>query len=337
MANVLRNWADVLRTQNLDAERRLDPISRWLLITRASVIPMTVLSVAIGGLLTIAGPTPTQPNGWLFLEALLGCVVAHAANNMINDWFDTRSGLDSAEYVRGQYAPHPILSGLVSERGLLAAILVANLIDLAILAHLAWLRGPAVVAFALAGLFVSVFYVAPPLRLKRHGLGEPGVVLVWGPLMIGGTYLVTAGALPAWVWAASLPYALLVGAVLIGKHVDKLEADRARGVRTLPVLLGERAARRLNQGLFVGFFALVGVLVLLGVFGVWTLVVAFALPRTAVVLRVFSEPRPEEPPENYPIWPLWYVAWSFVLTRLAGGLLVAGLVANAIHPLFVRL
>ena len=47
--------------------------------------------------------------------------------------------------------------------------------------------------FALLGLFVSVFYVAPPLKLKHRGFGEPGVSLVWGPLMIGGTYFVTAG------------------------------------------------------------------------------------------------------------------------------------------------
>lgn len=337
MAGVIRNWADVLRTQNLSGDRPLDPISRWLLITRASVFPMTITSVAIGGLLTVAGPTATHPSWLLFAEALLGCVLAHAANNMINDWFDVRSGLDSAEYVRGQYAPHPILSGLVSERGLLAAIALVNAIDLAILVHLAWLRGPAVVAFALAGLFVSVFYVAPPLKLKHRGLGEPGVFLVWGPLMIGGTYYVTAGSLPSWVLAASLPYAALVASVLIGKHVDKLEADQARGVRTLPVLLGDGASRRLVQSLFVAFFALVAGLVAFGIFGLWTLLVALAVPRLVRVLRVFREPRPASPPADYPIWPLWYVAWSFVLTRLAGALLVAGLLANAIYPVFVRL
>jgi 1,4-dihydroxy-2-naphthoate octaprenyltransferase len=58
-------------------------------------------------------------------------------------------------------------------------------------------RGWPVAAFALAGLFISVFYVAPPLKLKHHGLGEPGVFVVWGPLMIGGTYYVTAGTLPS--------------------------------------------------------------------------------------------------------------------------------------------
>src|SRR5437588_266000 len=83
---------------------------------------------------------------------------------------------------------------------------------------------------------ISVFYVAPPLKLKHHGLGEPGVFLVWGPLMTGGTYFVTAGSIPGWVWLASLPYALSVTTVLIGKHIDKYEQDGARGIHTLPVL-----------------------------------------------------------------------------------------------------
>jgi 1,4-dihydroxy-2-naphthoate octaprenyltransferase len=55
------------------------------------------------------------------------------------------------------------------------------------------LRGPLIIVFALAGLFVSVFYVAPPIRLKHHGLGEPGRVPRWGPLMVGGTFLAATG------------------------------------------------------------------------------------------------------------------------------------------------
>ena len=57
-------------------------------------------------------------------------------------------------------------------------------------------RGPLVIAFALGGLFISVFYVAPPIRLKHIGLGEPGVFIVWGPLMTVGTFFVATGADP---------------------------------------------------------------------------------------------------------------------------------------------
>src|SRR5207302_9886105 len=47
---------------------------------------------------------------------------------------------------------------------------------------------------------------APGLRLKKRALGEPGVFLVWGPLMVGGTYFSATGHLPWQVLADSIPY-----------------------------------------------------------------------------------------------------------------------------------
>lgn len=334
LAGAIGNWGEILQTQNLSEGRVMDPVSRWLLITRASVFPMTVFSATIGGLLAVG---QAGANWYCFTLALIGLVIAHAANNMINDYFDLGAGVDTEGYARTVYAPHPIVSGLISRPGLLAAVAVLNLADLAILVLITLVQGAGVVLFALAGLFVSVFYVAPPLMLKHRGLGEPGVFVVWGPLMIGGTYLATTGNLPAWVLVASAPYALLVTAVLIGKHVDKLPADEAKGIRTLPVMLGREDALRLNRLLMTSFYPLVAVLVVCGVLGVWTLLVVLSVPRLLETLRMFREPRPAAAPPGYPIWPLWYVAWAFRLTRRAGALLVAGLALNAVFPVYVRL
>jgi len=330
MASSLRNWGEVLRTQNLSSEKRMDGVSRWLLITRASVFPMTLSSAAIGGLLAAASP---DVNWLYFTMALVGLVLAHAANNMINDYFDLEGGVDTDEYIRTQYAPHPVISGLISKSGLILAIAIVNLLDLGILLYLTEARGWGVAAFALLGLFISVGYVAPPVRLKHRGLGEPGVALVWGPLMIGGTYYASTGTLPPWVLVASLPYAILVTTVLIGKHVDKFEADSAKGIHTLPVLLGRERSLFLNQLLMASYFVLVLSLVMVGTFGIWTLLTFAAIPRAWEVIRVYNRPRPETPPANYPIWPLWYVAWAFMLTRRAGGLFVLGLLLDVIYPI----
>lgn len=332
MASRIENWREVIRTQNLRPEREMDPVSRWLLIVRASVFPMTLVSGAIGGLLALTGPDAASASFVHFGAALLGLVLAHAANNMINDYFDLEAGVDTEQYVRGQYAPHPILSGLISKRGLLGAIATVNLLDLGILLYLANAHGWPIVVFALLGLFVSVFYVAPPLLLKHRGLGEPGVFLVWGPFMIGGTYLATTGNIAPWVIAASLPYALLVMAVLMGKHIDKIEADSAKGIHTLPVLLGEQNARFVTQTLIVAFFALVVTLVLTSTLPVWTLLCFAALRRTARTLATLSKPKPAEPPQEIAVWPLWFVAWVFLLTRFAGGLFVLGLLIDVFLP-----
>jgi 1,4-dihydroxy-2-naphthoate octaprenyltransferase len=291
---------------------------------------MTLSSAAIGGLLAAASP---DVNWLYFTMALVGLVLAHAANNMINDYFDLESGVDTDEYIRTQYAPHPVISGLISKSGLILAIAIVNLLDLGILLYLTEARGWGIAAFALLGLFISVGYVAPPVRLKHRGLGELGVALVWGPLMIGGTYYATAGTLQPWVLVASLPYAILVTSVLIGKHVDKFEADSAKGIHTLPVLLGRERSLFLNQLLMVSYFVLVLSLVMVGTLGIWTLLTFVAIPRAWEVIQVYKRPRPETPPANYPIWPLWYVAWAFMLTRRAGGLLVLGLLLDVIYPI----
>ena len=118
--------------------------------------------------------------------------------------------------------------------------------------------------------------------------------LVWGPLMIAGTYFVPTGAAPGWVFAASLPYALLVTVVLFGKHIDKLEADAAKGIHTLPVLLGDTQARWVAQALMISFFVVMGILVLTGTLGVWTLATFGALPRALQVMKTFRTPKPAQ-------------------------------------------
>ncbi|HYB91838.1 MAG TPA: prenyltransferase [Candidatus Binataceae bacterium] len=323
----LRNWREALLSVNLPPDRPIDAVSRWLIMTRAAVLPMTLTSGLIGGLL--AGGA-AGANWWYFLLGLAGLMIAHASNNLINDYFDLESGIDTSSAPRALYAPHPVLSGWITKSELLRAIVILNLADACILGVLFAVRGWLIVVFALAGLFISVFYVAPPLRLKHRGLGEPGVFIVWGPLMVCGTYFVTTGTLPAWVWVASLPYAILVTTVLIGKHIDKLPYDAGQHVSTLPVILGERVALRLNQGLMISFYVVTVALVLLGVLGFGVLLVLAALPVLWRTVNFYSMAKPAEPPRGYPVWPLWYVGAAFIHTRRAGALFVLGLIINRI-------
>ena len=323
-------WGRIMRTCGCERTDELDAVGRWLLVTRACVQPMTFTSAAIAGLL--AEPHPDF-NWWLFLLAAAGSIVAHAANNMTNDYFDLSEGLDETEaYPRAVYAPHPVLSGLITRAALLKAILLANAVDAAIMVVLVATRGWPILVFALAGLFISVFYVAPPLRLKARGLGEQSVAIVWGPLMVAGTYFAATGHVSPAVFWASAPYALLVTTVLMGKHIDKLPWDRAEGIKTLPVLLGDGASRRVTVGLMGAFYASVVALVATGTITTWGLVALAALPQLLKAARTYSRPKPTEPPSRYPLWPLWYGPWAFLHARRAGALFVAGLALGVLFP-----
>jgi len=302
-------------------------VTRWLVLTRACVQPMTLTSAAIAGLLAVRVPG-FDPG--LLLLAAAGLVVAHAANNLINDIFDERLGTDTADYPRALYAPHPVVSGMATRATMIRAALLLNAIDLAILVGLVLFRGWPVAAFAVAGLVVSVGYTAPVLRLKKRGLGEPAVLLVWGPLMVGGTYYAATGHLTWQVLAASVPYALLSTTVLLGKHLDKLEWDRPLRIGTLPVLLGERAARALTLALMAAFYPVTAALVAVGALPIPALLALGAVPRLRQAWPYLRRPRPERPPPDFPVWPLWYAAAAFVHTRRAGALLVAGLLVGAV-------
>ena len=325
-AHPLEAWRVVMSTCNAPAGST-DVVTRWLVLTRACVQPMTLTSAAIAGLLAVRAP---GFNPWLFGLSALGIVLAHAANNLVNDIFDESLGADTADYPRALYAPHPVLSGMATRKTLVVAFLVLNLVDLVILVALTDYRGWPVIAFALLGLLGSIGYAAPVLRFKKRGLGEPVVFLVWGPLMVGGTYFAATGHLPWQVLAASIPYSILCTTVLFGKHIDKLPWDAPLGFGTWPVLLGERVARAATLFLMAAFYLAVIVLIPLGALP-WTALIALVgITRLWKAWPYLRKPRPEKRPENFPVWPLWYAAVTFVHTRRAGALLVLGLLVGAI-------
>jgi 1,4-dihydroxy-2-naphthoate octaprenyltransferase len=323
---LVHRWRIALATGNAPAGE-LDVVTRWLVLTRASVLPMTITAALVAGLLAWWNAAHVDVGLWAL--ASVGIVLAHVANNLMNDLFDLDVGADSDSYPRALYAPHPVLSGMTTRRGLLTRALVVNAVDLAILVVLAIERGWAIVGFALGGFLLSVAYTAPPLRLKKRGLGEPTVLVVWGPLMVGGTYYAAVGSAPWEVLVASIPYALLCTAVLMGKHIDKIPWDEAAGTRTLPVLLGERRARLLTQAMMAAFYPLVAIVVVIEAMPVLALLSFVGLLRFGRVWRAFATPKPDAPPKGFPIWPLWFAALAFVHTRLAGALLVVGLLVGA--------
>jgi 1,4-dihydroxy-2-naphthoate octaprenyltransferase len=295
--------------------------SRWLIASRAPVLVMTFSSAAIGGALALLnGPG----DGVAWFACLAGLLLAHAANNQLNDLTDSTLGIDRNNDFRTRYGTHVLEDGLLSPRQLLRWIVVTALAALAIGVFL-WLRiGDAVLWLLGAGAFFLLLYTYP---LKRLGLGEIAVLLVWGPLMTGGSYLAAAGTWSHWAALVGLVGALPPTAVIFGKHIDKLTADRQIGVRTLPVRIGAAHARRVVV-LMLGLpYVCVPLLVAFERLPWSALIVMFALPDAARAIRIHRAEPPAACPADYPrnVWPLWYSACAFVHARSFGLLLLAGL------------
>ncbi len=324
--SVLGRWRMTVQQCNVPDIHHADFVTRWLVITRACVFSMTITSGVIG---TLLAAEFGEHFGWrefgLALLAVVGLLAAHATNNLINDYVDTRRGVDTEDYPRGQYATHPLLGGLTTPNRMLAGAFLLTLLDLAIMLYLASIQGELVIAFALSGFLLSMGYTS---ILKRFALGEITALVVWGPLMIVGTYYSITGELAPRVWWASLPYGLIVASVLIGKHIDKIEEDKKSHIRSLPVVLGLKHSILFLKATFVVFYLLIFALVFQQTIGFWVLITALAGVRLRTVWAVLSLPKPQEKPKNWPVWPLWYVAWSMYFNRAAGVLFIVGLIFN---------
>lgn len=296
--------------------RRLGWLRRYLITVRAAVLPLTLYASVLGGLLALPW---TPGEGWRFLLVTLGLVFAHATSNLLNDEVDWLTGLDRDAYFRVRYGAHPLAQGLMNPAThgllLLATAGAALALGLAIFR----LTGPPAYWLATAGALILLFYTWP---MKRLGLGEIAVFVVWGPLMVGGSYWVVSGDWGPDIAALSLLAGLGPTVVVMAKHADKRRDDAARGVRTLPVILGPVWGPRTVALLAAAQVG--GAVVWAWIGAAWGfLLMLLAAPALVRLMAICVRARPPARPKSFPaaIWPLWYSASAFRFARIAGAAL----------------
>jgi 1,4-dihydroxy-2-naphthoate octaprenyltransferase len=308
----------------------LDRVSVFLYAARSVILVISAQAAIIAGLLALGAGHFEWGN---FIGVLVGFVVAHMISNLSNDYFGFAHGHDTPDSPRMRYTVHPISSGILDRRTLLIGLALLGAIGLSITAYFIVERGWTATAFAVAGVLLLILYDAGPTPLKTIGLGEFAVLIVWGPLMIGGGFAMITGQVSADAIFASLPYGLGVMTILIGKHIDQLEFDSRRNIRTLPVLIGESAARALNIAAICAIYAIVAVLIGLGRLTPFAAAIVIAAPRAVFAVKRMSQPRPAAPPDGYVGWPLWYHRVCLEHNRMFGWAYIGGLAAGVLwHP-----
>ncbi len=325
-----RKALNVIPDVSKDDWDKLDVVSRWLISTRAAVLIMTFISAALAGLFALRDQS-FRILPWLILT--FGLIMAHAANNIFNDFTDFVRGVDKDNYYRTIYGAQPVASGLMTKRQHLTYFAVTGMLALAAGIYLLFIDGWDATIWKLLGLgaFFVLFYTWP---LKGMAMGEIAVLMVWGPLMIGGGYYVLTYY---WNWnvvLASLPYVLGVTTVIFGKHIDKIEVDRAKKIHTLPVLIGEKASRYSILAMMILPYLITAYLVAIKFFTPIMAIVLFALPTFFKVYPTLLKPKPAERPVDFPDgqggWPLYFAPMGFWNNRSFGTLFMLGVLLDVV-------
>jgi 1,4-dihydroxy-2-naphthoate octaprenyltransferase len=164
-------------------------------------------------------------------------------------------------------------------------------------------------------------------------MGEVAVLLVWGPLMIGGGYYVLSHR---WDWSvviASLPYVFGVTTVILGKHIDKLAIDREKRIFTVPVLIGQKAARYAILAMMILPYAITAYLVASRFFTPVMAIILLAIPSLLKTAPALLKPKPETRPDGFPDgqggWPLYFAPLAFVNNRSFGMWFLLGVILDA--------
>jgi 1,4-dihydroxy-2-naphthoate octaprenyltransferase len=265
-------------------------IFAWLVITRAPFLTAIIVPILVGAAwvaYTMQGqPFPALP----FWLTLFAGIAMHIAANTFNDYFDWKAGTDKVN--NNYFLPYSggsrsIELGLISESALFRVALVSLLISAALGIALAFISGPLVLLFGLAGAFSSYFYTAPPLRLAaRRGLGELAVGLNFGPLATAGTVYALTGQVSLADFLIGVPIGLLTTAILWINQFPDEQADRQTGKINLVVALGVQRARWGYLLLLTAAFGLLLYWLITGLFPIGMLLAYASLPLAIYAGRI---------------------------------------------------
>lgn len=254
---------------------------KGLVITRLPFISAALMPVLIGGAFAyryVLDDTSSFNTGF-FLLTLLGVILLHLGSNVLNDYFDVKSGTDGAnndyflQYSGGSRAIELGLINLESTRKLGFALLgFAGLIGL----YLSIQTGLTTFLLGMSGLLIGYLYTAPPVRLvARKGLGELGIALAFGPLITEGTVYVLTQQIDFMTFLIGLPVGLLTANILLINEFPDAKGDAVTGKNHLVVSFGKNIASYIYLGIVaLAFIAHLGMLNALPGFNILLMVIA---------------------------------------------------------------
>ena len=256
----------------------MNAFKSWLGALRLWSLTASTVPVLLGAVLA----AQDGRFAWPMLALTLACGwLLQIATNLLNMYGDFRSGVD----VPGACPTCPqLVDGLLAPSAVFAAGMAALAAAAALGVIAAALSDWWLLLFAAAGVAGAGGYTTG-VRYKYAGLGVPAVFLLMGVLMVGASYFAQTCALTWKPLIASLPVSCLVAAILHGNDLRDTVTDRAAGINTATLFVGDQGARALFYVLHTVPYLVVGASAASGVLPAWSLLTLLALPLTVGAVR----------------------------------------------------
>jgi 1,4-dihydroxy-2-naphthoate octaprenyltransferase len=247
----------------------------WFLETRPQFLTLSLVLAFLG---TAVAWYDGFFSLWRAVLAGIGLVLAHASVNILNDYFDFRSGIDLATRRTPFSGGSGILpANLLSPRQVLWLGIICLALAVPIGIYFVVISGWQLLPLLLVAAFFILLY--SPFILKRPW-PEWAAGAGLGALPILGMYFVQVGAYTTEVAVACIPSGFLVHNLLLLNEFPDAEADTRARRKTLPISIGKAPAAVFYSVVAVAVYVWVIAWVAAGVMPVWTLLALLSLPLT---------------------------------------------------------
>ena len=247
----------------------------WFLETRPQFLTLSIVLAFLG---TAIAWYDGNISIWHALLAGIGLVLAHASVNILNDYFDFRSGIDQATKRTPFSGGSGILPAkLLTPRQVLWLGIIALALAIPIGIYFTVIRGWLLLPLLVVASFFILLY--SPVILKRPW-PEWAAGVGLGALPIMGMYFVQAGTYTTDAIVACIPSAFLVHNLLLLNEFPDVEADMLANRQTLPIAFGKNQAAVFYSVVAIAVYVWIIVWVAVKVMPVWTLLALLTLPLT---------------------------------------------------------
>ena len=207
---------------------------------------------------------------------LVGAVLAHISINVLNDYFDFRSGLDMMTKRTPFSGGSGMLpAGLLRSRDVYLFAVGCLALDGIIGLYFALLRGWLILPLVLVSAASIYFYTT---HLSRWLVGEIVTGLNFGPLMVMGSYFIQTGGYSLEALVSGMVPGILIGTLLFLNEFPDVAADKEVGRNNIIIKLGTAKSSRIYASLIASAYAWILGAIILGLMPVTAAIVLITLP-----------------------------------------------------------
>jgi len=185
----------------------------------------------------ILGSILAKINLIFMLLALLAILIAQGSFNILNGYFDFKTGNDNK---LSMTSTRVFIDNILPVKKTIFIAIIMLIVSVSIGIYFSIINH-IILLFLLIGFFSGILYSIPEYGFKKIALGDLSVLLIWALIFLG-SYVLQHGIINISIILISLSIGMLTLDILHANNWRDIKDDTAAGVKTIASIEGEKGS-----------------------------------------------------------------------------------------------